>query len=145
MTGITNPAEEYFKDGGWGWDGTRWRKDNLKWGYYDRWAENLGGVSGGAGFYLASTVAVPTGQVYVANFIFIRNNTGARGVTLEWFNVAGAAYFCSWVAGLAISAPLIWNGGVVLKATDNVSVYMAGTVLNDVMEAGVMGYKMLVT
>jgi len=145
MSGVTNPTEEYFKDGGWGWDGTRWRKDNLKWGYNDRWAEDLSGVSGGGGFYLASTAAVPAGQVYVANFVYIRNNTALRGATTFWFNVAGVTYFFGWIAALAAFVPLIWNGNVVLKATDNLSVYMSATVVGDVMQAGVMGYKMLVT
>jgi len=26
MSGITDPTEEYFKDGTWAWDGTRWQK-----------------------------------------------------------------------------------------------------------------------
>ena len=65
MPGITNPTEEYFKDGGWGWDGTQWRKLNLTFGYYDRYAEKQEGINVPAGTQTFNFATVPANEVWV--------------------------------------------------------------------------------
>ena len=45
----------------------------------DRWNEWLGGTQSGAGAYTKSSTAVPAGYIYVLQFVFMSNQTGARG------------------------------------------------------------------
>ena len=145
MSGITNPTEQYFKDGVWGWDETAWRKLAMLWGYSDRWAENLGGTKSGAGTYLASTVAVPAGWVYVAQFAFFRNITGVRGNAGIYFYDTVTAYWSCYVVAPVAWIPLLWNGAVPLCAGDSLRVTQSTCLDGDVIQAGVWGYKMRVS
>ena len=142
MSGPTNPTETYFDKGLWGHDGTLWRKLNLLWGYYDRWAEDLSGDAGATGEYSDSTVAVPSGYVYVAKLIFLRNISHACSSPSFWFTCGGVDYFVSYTATLAQYIPVIWNGEVALKAGDQVGIYVGGCTEGDDVKTGVLGYKM---
>ena len=65
MSGITDPTEEYFKDGLWGWDGSRWRKLSLLFGYSGPYNETVNNtnVPAGASDLVGSTV--PAGEVWI--------------------------------------------------------------------------------
>jgi len=145
MSGPTNPTEEYFDKGDWGHDGTRWRKLNLTWGYYDRYVEDLGNLNPGAGAYFKAGTAVPAGEVWVVNAIGFVNATGARGqVNLmgTWGGII--CYLFSQVAP-ATGVPAIITGQFVLKAGDSVAVQQFGVIAGDDLYAYTLGYKMKVT
>ena len=65
MTGITNPTEEYFKDGIWGWDGTQWRKLSLLFGYSGPYSEAPYNTNLPAGVSNLAGSTVPAGEVWV--------------------------------------------------------------------------------
>lgn len=102
MSGITDPAEVYFKDGAWawaatvweklissggrlftalhGWDGDSWQKLPMLFGYSERWAEKAVGTAAAAGNADAMTIDVPDGYVYVLQRISLDHNAGANKV-----------------------------------------------------------------
>jgi len=145
MSGITDPTEEYFKDGSWGWDGTRWRKLNLTWGVYDRLSQDLGGVVGGAGTYTKASTAVPAGYVHVIYGITFTNNTGARGWITFAATIGGVVLYVARYATPVAVMPYTMLGPFVLLGADVITVSQASCVLNDVITAGIWGYKMQVT
>lgn len=145
MPGITNPAEPYFKDGIWGWDGSVWRKLPLIWGYSDRWLEDLGGTKSGAGNYQKFGAVVPAGYVYVLQALFIRNDSGARGrAYLEVYD-GSDMYSLVTVMVPARYEVCAWDGALVLKAGDRVVVTQHTCLDADVLKGGSWGYKMKVT
>ena len=73
MSGITDPTEEYFKDGCWGWDGTQWRKLGLLWGYSDRYVERAENESAAAGDNSLTSSTVPAGEVWVVQGVIVMN------------------------------------------------------------------------
>jgi len=62
--GITNPTEEYFKDGLWGFDGTRWQKLPMVWGFSASYAEEKKNVNMPAGNSNVIGSVVPAGEVW---------------------------------------------------------------------------------
>lgn len=144
MTGITNPAEEYFKDGQWGWDGTAWQKLNLLFGVQDRWMENLGGTKSGAGSYIKLSTAVPAGYIYVVQILAAYNATTAPDYISLYLNDSATNYLIAKVLTPGVGIPLYVAGQYVLKAGDMVRVLVAGCLDGDVIGAFVWGYKMKV-
>jgi len=143
--GITQPVEEYFKDGQWGWDGTRWRKLALLWGYTDRWSEYLGGSKSGDGTWVQSSTVVPAGYVYQVQFIAIANNNRDPAfIRIAYYDGANY-YFVAYDSSPARYVPLVVTVPGVLKAGDRVRVTVSGCLDGDVLQGGVWGYKMAVT
>jgi hypothetical protein len=144
MSGVTNPTEEYFKDGGWGHDGARWRKDNLTWGYYDHLAEQQVNLAAGAGNNILAFTVVPAGEVWVVTGVSVLNvntsvdvdarfNTPAVNVVVyHW----AAIPLATWVSSLPLN--------IVLKAGDNMQAWFNPCVAGDDIYAAIWGYKMKV-
>ena len=78
MSGITNPAEVYFKDGIWTWDGSAWLKQPPIFGYSDEWSESKIATAVGAASATASTTAVDPGYIYVFQGASIFHDAGAN-------------------------------------------------------------------
>lgn len=145
MSGITNPAEEYFKDGVWGWDGTQWRKLNLTWGYADRWSEQVIELNASAGTNSLLTTAVPAGYVYILQAASVRDvNTAATREAIMAFN-GSVAYWLMVKDTATVNMPYMWQGEIVLKAGDQVRGYFEGCALNDDLYLQCWGYKMRVS
>ena len=144
MTGITNPTEEYFKDGLWGWDGTQWRKAGIPFWYRASYFENIGGTATSTEWSKYST-AVPTGYVYVVSAVSLRNETRAPG-RAEFFlyNDAGQYLHLAWVASLAQYQPLIWTGNIILAAGWRIRVLMVAIQSGDTISGGIAGYEVAI-
>lgn len=140
--GITDPTEPYFKNGGWGFDGTVWRKNNLLWGYHDRWYEDLGGDRDGDGTYTAHSTAVAAGYVHVVEFVSFRNITGSRGAVQLRAKVGVLFWILKYNATPVLNVPDIAYGPFTLKEGDQVTVRQSACLDNDELEAVVWGYKM---
>ena len=141
MTGITNPTEEYFKDGLWGWDGTQWRKAGMPLWYSGELSENLGGTATGT-TYTKYSSTVPAGSVYIVNAISIRNVTRAPGRTQIIVTTAGGILVhLSWINSLVQYQPLIWTGSLVMPPGWRAYVAMADTVSGDEIAGGLTGYE----
>ena len=145
MTGITNPTEEYFKDGLWGWDGTQWRKACIPLWYRTTYFEDLGGTATSTDWSKYST-AVPTGYVYVVSAISLRTEARAPGRTeFLLHNDAGQCIHLAWAASLAQYQPLIWTGNIILAAGWKIRVLMAAIQSGDEISGGLVGYKVALT
>ena len=145
MTGITNPTEEYFKDGLWGWDGTRWQKAGLPLWYRTSYFEDLGGTATSTTWNKYST-AVPAGYIYIISTVSLRNGTRAAGRT-EIFLYDNASHYLhlALAASLAQFQPLIWTGNIILAAGWKIRVLMAETQNGDTISGGIAGYKVAIT
>ena len=145
MTGITNPTEEYFKDGLWGWDGTQWRKAGLPLWYREPYQESLGGTASGTVYSKYST-PVPDGYVYVITNISIRNTTRAPGRTeIIVYDATHQILQIAATNSLDISIPLLYAGFLVFAPGYKLRVYMTATQDGDVIDGGVLGFKVAVT
>jgi len=142
MSGVTNPAEPFFKDGSWGWDGTVWRKLPLVFGYSDRWEQDLSETLVGNQNWSGNTALVPSGYIYVAQFMHLQNNSGVRGSRYMAFRVGVTVHHCAYTTTPPQYIPDIWNGGVPLKEGDYIAMYQGSCLDGDVIKAGVWGYKM---
>lgn len=142
MSGITNPAEEYFKDGLWGWDGSAWRKLPLLFGYSDGWGESASGTASGAGDASADTTEVPAGYIYVLQAVSAYHNAGANKEVTITANVSGVnvILFNDLAAVTGTWYPVICN--VVLKEDDFVNAYVAAPGDGKICYLRVGGYKM---
>jgi len=144
MPGITNPAEAFFKDGTWGWDGTQWRKLPLVWGYSKIWDENLGGA-GPTGTYSATTSAIPADEVWVLQAVSLRNYTRApASIQIYIARASGGVVFLGFDSAPALAVPLLVTGTFVLRTGDTVWVAATSCVVGDTMQGGVVGYKMAI-
>lgn len=89
---ITQPTEEYFKDGGWGWDGTRWRKLAVVWGYSDTYAALGSGTASNGGDVTVNLANIPSGYVAkVESILAYHDDPAARGISL-YLMIDGVGY-----------------------------------------------------
>jgi len=142
---ITDPNQQYFKDGGWGWNGTAWVKLGVVWGYSDRYAERFDDTAVGASDITQTFATVPAGEVWVitgfsayakqtnVTFVYMIANCGVFPLELV-VNPYTTAY-----VGLVAPSPII------LKAGDFLRVIWYGCILGDTVRSAANGYKMKVT
>ena len=80
--GITNPAEQHFERGAWGFDGTLWRKLPMLWGFTEGWVGEASNASAAAGTNFLELAAVPAGEVWTAYVVSAINvNTNPVAVS----------------------------------------------------------------
>ena len=145
MTGITNPTEEYFKDGTWGWDGTQWRKLGILFGYYDRLVGQVVNDNASPGDNTLTSDNVPDGELWVVQIccasdinsnvtrIYIQANSPTIPcIIAEEYSVAAA----HWV---------ISSREIVLKPGDCLSCKFFGCTAGDDLYLRYWGYKVRVS
>ena len=145
MTGITNPTEEYFKDGLWGWDGTQWRKLGLALWYYATYSEDLSGTATGSTYGVWSTT-VPNGYIYIVNAASIRNAThAAERAEIRVYSDTDVNTHLGCLLSPALYQPVIFTGKIVLSPGWRIFMAITGCSVDDVIQAGVAGYKVKIT
>lgn len=142
MPGITDPAEEYFKDGLWGWDGSAWRKLPLLWGFGGVVEEKVQDTGLDAGDNNLGGAAVPAGEIWVvtsASCLYV-------GTAPDKMRI--------YAVGLASALPLLeetsvvsdvfcsWSGTAVLQEDDYVRLWVKGATAGDDAYLYYAGYKM---
>lgn len=140
--GITNPAEEYFKDGVWGWDGTVWHKLGLIWGYSAAWAEDLSVAMTSDASFVGDSGVVLADEVWIIQHAAFANHTGARGMARIWLMGSAHQTPLVWTLTPARYEPVVWSGAVTLTVGDYIRMEQQSCLTNDVIYAGVWGYKM---
>lgn len=128
----------------YGWDGATWRKSSLLWGFSERWSQWLGETKDGDGQFSKSSTAVPVGYIYVIQAAYIKNETGARGAA--YFRAYDGGIYHPVVGALTPAQNEITTlyGPFVLEEGDKINLAQDSCLNNDVMVAGVWGYKMKV-
>jgi len=144
MPGITDPAEEYFKDGIWGWDGSAWRKLPLVWGYSDHYSQRVYTVNAATGVNALTFTAVPVGEVRVILGMTAYNNTST--ITRVEFKVWAAAIPITlyWEDTPVLQDLVKFYGNVVLKAGNYLQASFSGCTAGDDLWGYAWGYKMKV-
>lgn len=142
MLGITNPAEKYFKDGTWGWDGSVWRKLPMVWGYSAHYCEALSGVATGGGNADVVLATVDPGEVWVIESVTMDHDAGAaKHISVHAYNNG-----CRQVIFDAIAADsgiyYIWNGRVTLPSGGNMFARAYAPGDGKKLNVNVWGYKM---
>ena len=125
-----------------GHTGTAWQKLQMLWGYYDRWYEDLS-FTITAEITNKNSTPVPSGYVYVAQVIQVRDKTRdgtTHQITLLTSDADEA--IIAFATGVDKYVPTVWNGGIPLKKGDYVNVGIAAGLVDDVIQAAVWGYKM---
>jgi len=143
-SGPTQPTEQYFDKGAWGYDGSQWRKLPLLLGYTSIWDENLGGTASGATWNVG-TSAIPAGEIRILQSLSIRDLTRATAtVYLYIVRASGAVVGLAYVATLAVGVVQAVVGQFLMGPGDVAYVYVGATVAGDTMQGGIVGYKMAV-
>jgi len=142
MSGPTDPAEEHFDKGSWGYDGSQWRKMPLVWGYYDTYVEAGSVRSAGAGVETVVLGAVPAGYVYVVNTIAVlditTDPTKVEGVVVK--GGIDVPVFTKLSPG--VNAWYAFVLSAALKEGDYVKAWFTGTANGDWLLLRAEGYKM---
>jgi len=131
MSGITNPAEAYFKDGLWTWDGSVWRKQPLLFGYTDNLLQRTTTSTLPAGAANVDLAAVPSSYVYVyTSLLFCYIGTPPTYAFVQIMRGGNPYELFSQLAPVSIQG-YDREGWWVLKAADFVRLAIAGATLND--------------
>ena len=102
----------------------------------------MGGTATGTSYTKTSGV-VPAGEVWVLQGLSIRNNTRATTGIEIYINLNGTGYvWLLYQAALARYIPALVTGQFTLGPGSYVVMIMKSTVVDDVIRAGITGYKM---
>ena len=135
-------AEVGYLAGECQFDGLVWRKSNLLFGYNAIWDENLGGTATGTS-YTKATLPVPAGELLVLQAISCVNQTrGSSFGRCAIARVSGAFVILADMRPLAQFEPVFAVGVFVLGEGDYAYVSLGATQVDDVILAGVVGYRM---
>ena len=143
--GITNPSEEYFKDGSWGFDGSVWRKLPLIFGYTDNFVLNQYVAAAAAGTYTKVWGTVPAGEIWIVNSLLGINYSSVCSNIRFYVIQGGVTAYFMWISAPTANVAVVWNGSIVLKAGDTLNTQLSTCILNDVLNMSAIGYIMAVT
>lgn len=142
--GITDPAQEYFKDGGWGWNGSEWVKLGVVWGYSDAYLErNLVNDCDVGTNWLYGT-EVPAGEVWVVSSAYGRDTNNIVTAFYLGVDLDGVTYTIDHIINLAANVGHVWSGSIVLPAGARMYGLFLGCTVDDQILATFCGYKMKV-
>jgi len=145
MGGITDPAEEYFKDGIWGWDGTQWRKLGLLFGYRATVGENVSNLDAGEGENCLTSTPVPQGEVWVIQDIAgVNVNTSCARIAM-YVCRSNREYPLLDQTSCSVYIWVIWTGNIVLSEGDCLKIRFFGCTAGDDIHLRYLGYKVSLT
>lgn len=143
--GITNPGEEYFKDGGWSWTGSEWIKGGLPFEYESQVIGSVVEATGDAGRNDLVGPAVPPGYIWVITAMMAFN--AQHGLSLVQLGVLQGAnlYLVAATGALLVNVGYSWSGNLYLVAGDKPQAKLDGVTLNDYLYFAYAGYQMRIT
>lgn len=143
--GITDPAQEYFKDGGWSWTGTEWIKGGLAFEYAEQLLGRVYEGTAPRAWVELYSGAVPAGEIWVVTALSMQN---ANSITSGWFvgiRKAGTNYWLAGDVGGAAPTVYAWSGVLVAAFEDQLVGGMNGCTVGDDVIFCYAGYKMRLT
>ena len=144
MPGITDPAEAYFKDGLWGWDGSVWRKLPLLFGYSESLAQWIRETNATAVEDTLDLGAVPEGEIWVITSASAHDrDTNVTKIVIYQQTAEGAHPVVEHFP-TAAGERAIFSGWLVLPKDDYLYGEYIGTVLNDNIYVSCTGFKMAI-
>ena len=142
--GITNPGEPYFKNGGWGWNGSEWVKLGVVWGYSAVYQESAVNNDAAAGTNYLSGAVVPAGEVWVLTNIIVWDLATANSYINLMLHDGVNVHVIHRKKGPTADVAEEWSGHVYLQAGDKLYCGFYGCALHDVLSMTGFGYKMKV-
>lgn len=141
---ITDPAEEYFKDGLWGWDGAAWRKLPLLWGYSAQYLEYETVTAASTSAQDLTFSTVPAGELWVVTSVtFYCNNNSPTRINLSIYD--GTTHHYILMAAYPVANRTISvNGPWYLIKDDYLRYRISSVAIGAVLHAYAFGYKMIV-
>jgi len=141
---ITDPSQEYFKDGTWGWNGSAWVKLGIVWNYAGTYRETVSAGNATAGTNYLNGAVVPAGEVWVVQHVQAVDVTS--GIASIEARLVNGGYLSSLLADYSPVADhfSVASGGWLMAAGEKLQFRYAGCVLNDNLEGQALGYKMKV-
>lgn len=159
MGGITDPAEEYFKDGVWGWDSAAeaWKKlEATPSGYLpvvapggdrlfsveDVIVDKKVTTNASAGWNVLDHTAVPSGKLWVVTNIVATNESSAIArITLRLMRNSTVANINILLLP-AIYDACTYQGYMVLEEEDKISTGFSVCVAGDTLRSHVLAFQM---
>ena len=145
MSGITDPSEQYFKDGGWSWNGSIWIKGGLPFEYAGNVLGRVIDDAPAAGMNYVVGAAVPADEIWVITTMHVYDATSALDRVLLAILRGGAGYNVAVTGALAAGYGYSWVGNAYLEEDDAVRATLYGVVAYDYLRFGYTGYKMRLT
>ena len=145
MPGITDPNQEYFKDGTWSWDGTQWRKAGLLFGYKSQLMAQVYVPNAVVGANTMLGAAVPVGELWVLTALLCLNIGHATTSTFMGVQQGGTNFWAAATGALLALVGFSWSGNLYLVAGDKPVGTIFGCSLNDDLWFIYHGYKMRLT
>jgi len=141
---ITDPNQEYFKDGAWGWNGSKWVKNGIAFAYFDVYGESEAVAVTETGSNVMTFATVPAGEMWVITNISAASTTSDPSTC--FFDVAVNGTFRALVKAAYPTAAVTvdWRGQVYLKEGDYARVTFNGCVYGHWVGAWAVGYKVKV-
>jgi hypothetical protein len=141
---ITDPAQKYFKDGQWTYDGSAWRPQDQLIAYRDVVRETWSNTEAAAGTNYHDFLTIAAGYVFIIQGVFAVNVTTAASNVDLYIRSGGINYYIMASGGSTPSNKIQYIGALVLKSGEVLRVAWNGCVLYDDIYAWVAGYKFLV-
>jgi len=142
MVGPTNPSEEHFHRGLWGFDGNVWRKLQLLFGFGGVVDESLEDSNLDTGVNWLNGAIVPAGEIWVvqvASLLYSGTPPGDMGIVLVGL---GGGVRVVWQDSPASERWLCWTGQVVLEEGCRMAGLVRGATAGDALLLRYAGYKM---
>lgn len=117
---------------------------NLIFGYNAVYTEYGGGTVSGTAYQWSGT-PVPSGEVWVVQFIFARDTTSNPGTVRHTFYDGSNYHTCSYVVSPGLRVPVVFVGNIPMAAGMYPVIFLGGVVNGDSIDAGVWGYKMVLS
>jgi len=142
MVGPTNPSEEHFHRGLWGFDGSVWRKLQLLFGFGGVVEEEVVDDNLDAGGNGIQGANVPSGEIWIVQVASIQY-LGTSPNNLQ--------IFCGGLGGdvrlLYEKSPVngvwyCWSGSAILQEGNGVHGYVGGATAGDTLKLRYAGYRM---
>jgi len=139
---ITDPGQEYFKGGAWGWNGSRWHKNPIQLGFAEIYREHVEELSAVASTDDLQSSVVPGSELWViTNIAAYDVNTDITAIELlvrdgvSWY---GLMRYMPTAAGDWLQ----WSGRLLLGPGEWIYALFTGTVAGDDIMMNLHGYKM---
>ncbi len=142
MTGITDPAEAYFKDGIWGFHSGAWQKLAMVWGFSSQYLEKQADTVQGAGARTLPFTTCPVGVARVIlGFSAYDNTTLVDRIVLEVVT-GGVTYVVHQGVLVPINQTVDMPVPLVLVNPNVPTVIFVGCGAGDTVIANAWGYDM---
>jgi len=145
MTGVTDPAEAYFKDGVWGFYSGVWQKLGMVWGFSSQYLEREVALNSGGGVETLTFSTCPTGVARVIlGFSGYNNTTIADRIGLE-IVTGGTTHMLHMGVSPPIYQTVDCPRPLVLVYPDVLKAVFVGCADGDTLTANAWGYDMELT